>query len=95
MVIKTVTVSSDYRAVIPAAVRKSLGTRPGIRLLVAGHQGIIRLAPRRDIREYRGFLKDMNTALEREADHVQPSSPMRPLAPSNAHRYNLIRTGED
>lgn len=67
---KMVTVSSDYRVAIPASVKKSLGIRPGMKPLVAKHQRTIRLTPQRDIREYQGFLKGMNTAFERESDRI-------------------------
>jgi len=65
-----VTVSPKYQVVIPKAVRESLQLRPGQKMQVVEYDGRIELIPERDINELRGFLKGINTELEREEDRV-------------------------
>ncbi len=66
----TVTLSPKYQVVIPSAVRKSLGLRPGQKLHVVEYEGRIEFIPERDITELRGFLEGINTDFEREEDRV-------------------------
>lgn len=63
-----VTVSPKYQIVIPRSVRKSLGIRPGQKLLVMEYEGHIELIPDRDIMELRGFFKGINTEFERDEE---------------------------
>jgi AbrB family looped-hinge helix DNA binding protein len=67
---QTVTVSPKFQVVIPRAVRESLRLRPGQKMQVVEYEGRIELIPERDITELRGFLKGINTELEREEDRV-------------------------
>jgi AbrB family looped-hinge helix DNA binding protein len=67
---QTVTVSPKYQVVIPKAVRQALHLRPGQKMQVVEYDGRIELIPERDIKELRGFLKGINTELEREEDRV-------------------------
>ena len=65
-----VTVSPKYQVVIPRAVRERLQLRPGQRMQVVEYEGRVELIPERDIRELRGFVKGIDTELEREGDRV-------------------------
>ena len=67
---KTVTVSPKYQVVIPKEIRETLRLRPGQKMQVVEYEGRIELIPERDIKELRGFLKGINTELEREEDRV-------------------------
>lgn len=65
-----VTVSPKFQIVIPQEVREAMDLRPGEKLQVfqLGHR--IELVPVRPIREMRGFLKGIDTSIERDADRV-------------------------
>lgn len=66
---ETVTVSSEYQVVIPRSVRKLLGIRPGQKLHVIPHRNRRELIPQEPIQNARGFLKGIDTTVQREADH--------------------------
>ena len=66
----TVTVSPKFQVVIPSAIRDSLGIRPGQKLNVIRYGDRIELIPLRPVQETRGFLKGINTTVEREQDRV-------------------------
>jgi AbrB family looped-hinge helix DNA binding protein len=67
---QTVTVSPKYQIVIPKTVRETLNLHPGQKMQVVEYAGRIELIPERDIKELRGFLKGINTELQREEDRV-------------------------
>jgi AbrB family looped-hinge helix DNA binding protein len=67
---QTVTVSPKYQVVIPKNIRDALKLRPGQKMRVIEYDGRIELIPDRDISELRGFLKGIDTRLEREKDRV-------------------------
>jgi AbrB family looped-hinge helix DNA binding protein len=67
---ETVTVSPKYQVVIPSAIRRSLGMKPGQKVRVILYNNRIELIPVRPIQEMRGFAKGMGTTVEREADRV-------------------------
>ena len=64
----TVVVSRKYQVVIPRAVRRALGIRAGQRVQVIRYGDRIELIPLRPIQEMRGFLKGIDTSVERELD---------------------------
>ncbi len=66
----TVTVSPKYQVVIPEDVRKSMGVRPGEKFQVMNYDGRVQLIPLRKMREMKGWLRGMDTALTREADRL-------------------------
>ena len=66
----TVTVSPKFQVVIPKNIRDSLKLRPGQKMRVVEYEGRIEFIPERDISELRGFLKGIDTRLEREKDRV-------------------------
>jgi AbrB family looped-hinge helix DNA binding protein len=65
---ETVTISPKFQVVIPKRIRGKLGLSPGqkIQAMVCGDR--IELIPLRPIKEMRGFLKGIDTTVEREAD---------------------------
>ena len=67
---QTVTVSPKYQVVIPKEIRDALRLRPGQKMRVIEYDGRIELIPDRDISELRGFLKGIDTRIEREKDRV-------------------------
>lgn len=65
---ETVTVSPKYQVVIPSRVRESLGVQPGQKVKVILYDNRIEMIPVRPIREARGFLKGIDTQVDREPD---------------------------
>ena len=63
-----VTISPTYRVDIPRAVREKLGIAPGqkLQVVVCGDQ--ITLLPLQSAAALRGFLRGIETTLERDAD---------------------------
>jgi AbrB family looped-hinge helix DNA binding protein len=66
----TSTVSTKFQVVIPLRVRRALGIRPGQKVQVIPYEGRIELIPLESIKKTRGFLKGIDTSVEREADRV-------------------------
>lgn len=66
----TVTVSPKYQVVIPRAIRESLHIKPGQRIQVLGYGDRIEYIPVRPMRKMRGFLKGIDTTVERDRDRV-------------------------
>ena len=62
------TVSSKFQIVIPREVREHLKLRPGKKYHVMAYGDRIELVPVRKLKEMRGFLKGINTNIEREED---------------------------
>ena len=66
----TVTISPKFQVVIPQAIRKALHLIPGEKLRVMRHANRVEFIPVRPIREMRGFLKNMDTAIDSEGDRL-------------------------
>jgi AbrB family looped-hinge helix DNA binding protein len=66
----TVTVSPKFQIVIPQEIRQALDIRPGEKLQVLQYGSRIELVPVRPIREMRGFLRGIDTAVERDTDRL-------------------------
>ena len=66
----TVTVSPKSQIVIPRSIRQSLGLEPGQELRAIQYENRIELTPIKPIREMRGFLKGIDTTIEREPDRI-------------------------
>ena len=62
----TVKLSPQFHVVIPRKVRESLGVRPGQRFQVLVYQDRIELIPLKRMKEVRGFLKGIDTTVERD-----------------------------
>jgi AbrB family looped-hinge helix DNA binding protein len=67
---ETVTVSPKYQVVIPLKVRESLGIQPGQKVRVISYQNRIELIPVKSIKEMRGFLKGLDTTMDRDDDRL-------------------------
>lgn len=67
---ETVTVSPKYQVVIPKSVRESLGVQPGQKIQVILYGQRIELIPLKPIQASRGFLKGIDTRVEREDDRI-------------------------
>lgn len=67
---ETVTVSPKFQVVIPREVRESLGIKPGQKVRVFRYEDRIELVPVRPVRETRGFLKGIDTKVERDPDRM-------------------------
>ena len=66
----TVTVSPKFQVVIPRMIRKSLGLQPGQKVQAILYENRIELIPIQPMPSMRGFLKGIDTSIEREADRV-------------------------
>ena len=65
-----VLVSPKYQVVIPKLVREALNLQPGQRMQVIQYQNRIELVPLRPIQSARGFLRGIDTNVERENDRL-------------------------
>ncbi|MBU4233045.1 MAG: AbrB/MazE/SpoVT family DNA-binding domain-containing protein [Proteobacteria bacterium] len=63
---KQVTVSSKFQVVIPREVRESMDIQPGIRVQVLQYENRIELIPSRDPKSLRGFIKGIDTEVDRQ-----------------------------
>ncbi len=65
-----VTVSPKYQVVIPLRVRKALDITPGQKVRVILYGNRIELIPILPMQQLRGFLKGIDTNVEREGDRL-------------------------
>lgn len=70
VLMKSVTISPKYQVVIPREVRQSMEIRPGSKVQVLLYENRIELIPMKKLRRMRGFLKGIDTTVERERDRV-------------------------
>jgi AbrB family looped-hinge helix DNA binding protein len=68
--VETVKVSPKFRVVIPRKIRESLGIRPGQRIQVLAYEGRVEFIPLRRMKQMRGFLRGIDTTVERDQDRV-------------------------
>jgi len=66
----SVTVSPKYQVVIPKSVRDSMGIVSGQKIQVLTYGNRIELIPIQPMRKLRGFLKGIDTNVERDTDRV-------------------------
>ena len=66
----TVTVSPKYQVVIPKEIRQKLKLKPGQKLQIVQLGDRIEFLLLKNIKEARGFLKGINTDIEREGDRL-------------------------
>ncbi len=65
---ETVTISPKYQVVIPKRIRRKLGLCPGQKVQAVVYENRIELVPVQPARKLRGFLKGLDTRVEREDD---------------------------
>jgi AbrB family looped-hinge helix DNA binding protein len=65
---ETVTVSPKYQVVIPQAIRKSLSIHPGQKVQMIPYQGHIEVILIKPAKKMRGFVKGIDSTVERESD---------------------------
>ena len=66
----TVTLSPKFQVVIPQAIRKALRLTAGEKLRVLHYADRVEFIPVRPIRQMRGYLRGMDTTIEREANRL-------------------------
>ncbi|MDA2924885.1 AbrB/MazE/SpoVT family DNA-binding domain-containing protein [Acidobacteria bacterium AH-259-G07] len=66
----TVTISPKFQVVIPKEIRDRLALSPGQKVEALIYEGRIELIPIRPIQEMRGFIRGIDTTIEREDDRV-------------------------
>jgi len=67
---ETVVISPKYQVVIPSRFRRRLGVEPGQKVKVILYDNRIEIIPVRPVHEARGFLKGIETEVEREPDRL-------------------------
>ena len=67
---EAVTISPKYQVVIPRKIREALNLKPGLKVQVLAYGNRIELIPLRKLSEMRGFLKGIDTDVDREPDRL-------------------------
>jgi AbrB family looped-hinge helix DNA binding protein len=67
---ETVLVSPKFQVVIPRAIRKALSIQPGQKVQVLQYENRIELIPIKPVATMRGFLKGIDTTIDREPDRL-------------------------
>lgn len=67
---ETVTLSSKYQVAIPKSIRDQMGIKVGQQFRIINYINRIEIIPIKEIKELRGFLKGIDTTVERERDRV-------------------------
>jgi len=65
-----VTISPKFQVVIPKAIREQLGLTPGQKVQTIIYDNRIELIPVRPIKKMKGFLKGIDTKIERDNDRT-------------------------
>mgnify|MGYP000716481798 CR=1 FL=1 len=65
---ETVTISPKFQVVIPRQIREQLKPVPGQKVQASLYENRIELIPLRPIKQMRGFLKGLDTRIERDTD---------------------------
>ncbi|MDP2303786.1 MAG: AbrB/MazE/SpoVT family DNA-binding domain-containing protein [Ignavibacteria bacterium] len=66
----TVKISPKFQVVIPKEIREKLDLRPGQKLQIMEFGNRIEFLLLKDIKEARGFLKGIDTGIQREGDRI-------------------------
>ena len=66
----TVTLSPKFQVVIPKAIREILKLKPGQKIQAIVYQNRIELIPVKSAKDMRGFIKGIDTEIEREGDRI-------------------------
>ncbi len=67
---EAVTISPKFQVVIPKRLRNALKLLPGQKVQMVVYDNRIEMIPLRKISEMKGFLKGIDTAVEREPDRI-------------------------
>ncbi|MBN4059914.1 MAG: AbrB family transcriptional regulator [SAR86 cluster bacterium] len=65
-----VTVSPKFQVVIPKDIREAMGIVSGQKIQMLTYQNRIELIPLSPIKKMKGFLKGINTDIQRDKDRV-------------------------
>lgn len=68
--VSTVTISPKYQIVIPKEIRKSMDLKPGEKVKLIQYDSRIEIILVKDIKKIKGFIKGMDTTVERESDRL-------------------------
>ena len=66
----TVTVSPKYQIVIPRKVRDQFHLTPGQKVQIMSYNNRIEIIPEKKISEMRGFIRGIDTTINRENDRI-------------------------
>ncbi len=66
----SVTVSPKFQVVIPKDIRESMGIFSGQKVQILIYQNRIELIPLKSLKEMKGFLKGINTDVQRDDDRI-------------------------
>jgi AbrB family looped-hinge helix DNA binding protein len=67
---EAVTISPKFQVVIPKRLRNALKLLPGQKVQMVVYDNRIEMIPLRNISEMKGFLKGIDTTVEREPDRI-------------------------
>jgi AbrB family looped-hinge helix DNA binding protein len=67
---EAVCISPKYQIVIPKSIRSILKLLPGQKVQVIAYDNRVELIPEQSITAMRGFLKGIDTTVEREKDRL-------------------------
>lgn len=67
---RTVTISPKFQVVIPKAIRELLKLKPGQKVQAIVYDNRIELIPLRPMKKMRGFVRGIDTTVEREKDRT-------------------------
>lgn len=65
-----VTVSPKFQVVIPLSIRRELDLKPGMKLHAFRHDDRVEFISVKSTKKMRGFLRGMDTSIEREDDRL-------------------------
>lgn len=67
---ETVTVSPNFQVVIPQSIREGMNIKVGEKMRVLNYGDRVEFIPVRPAQALRGFLRGMNSTIEREDDRL-------------------------
>jgi len=67
---KAVTVSPKFQIVIPRDLRETMNIKPGAKVQIIQYENRIELIPLKDPKSLRGYLRGMDTNIDREPDRL-------------------------
>jgi len=66
----TVTVSPKFQVVIPKSIRDKMEIKVGQRFQLIQYEGRIEFIPLKNVKDMKGFLKGIDTKVQREKDRI-------------------------